>query len=133
MTNRIQEWVAEQWFNKQPGGTPITAERLTRIEEQIEGITLDMNAEDTAPEVTSVNGETGDVVLDIAFPVSSVNSETGAVVLDAADVGAAPAVHNHDAAYIPKGDITAIDVLTQTEYDAIDPKVATTLYVIRPA
>ena len=36
--------------------------------------------------VTSVNGETGAVVLD--FPVTSVNGQTGEVVLDAASVGA---------------------------------------------
>ena len=53
--------------------------------------------------VTSVNGQTGDVVLDAAdvgalpdsynpppAPVQSVNGQTGAVVLDAADVGALP-------------------------------------------
>lgn len=75
--------------------------------------------------------------------VSSVNALTGDVVLDADSVGAAPAVHNHDdryytetesdARYIQAGDITAIDVLTQAEYDAIDPKIETTLYIIRPA
>jgi len=62
--------------------------------------------------------------------VTEVNGETGAVSLSAADVGAAAAAHNHDAAYIAKGDITAIDVITQAAYDALDPKVATTFYVI---
>lgn len=38
--------------------------------------------------VTSVNGETGVVVIPV--PVTSVNGQTGAVVLDAADVGALP-------------------------------------------
>ena len=52
------------------------------------------------PPVTSVNGETGDVVLDASDvgalpsdytpPVTSVNGETGDVVLDASDVGALP-------------------------------------------
>lgn len=51
--------------------------------------------------VTSVNGQTGDVVLDAddvgalpdtyTAPVSKVNNKTGAVVLDASDVGALPA------------------------------------------
>lgn len=51
--------------------------------------------------------------------VTSVNGETGAVDLSAADVDA-----------IPAGDITIIDVMTQAAYDALTPKVATTLYVI---
>ena len=52
------------------------------------------------PPVTSVNGQTGAVVLDAtdvgalpdsyAAPVSSVNSKTGAVTLSATDVGAIP-------------------------------------------
>ena len=51
--------------------------------------------------VSSVNGQTGDVVLDAAdvgalpdtytAPVTKVNNKTGAVVLDADDVGALPA------------------------------------------
>ena len=41
--------------------------------------------------VQSVNGQTGDVVLNIpSVPVESVNGQTGDVVLDAADVGALP-------------------------------------------
>lgn len=41
--------------------------------------------------VQSVNGQTGNVVLNIpAVPVESVNGQTGEVVLDAADVGAMP-------------------------------------------
>jgi hypothetical protein len=53
--------------------------------------------------VDSVNGMTGDVVLD--FPVDSVNGKTGDVVLAAADVGAAPAAHTHDATQIVSGTI----------------------------
>lgn len=45
MVSRIQEWAAEQWFNDPVGGTPITAERLNNIENQVEGITLDLNTE----------------------------------------------------------------------------------------
>lgn len=52
--------------------------------------------------------------------VSSVNGKTGGVTLTPADVGA-----------IPAGDITLIDVLTQAAYDALTPKVATTLYIIQ--
>lgn len=93
--------------------------------------------------VSSVNGQTGDVVLgasdvgaldqataDTLYApagstggggaVDSVNGETGAVQLSAQDVGA-----------IPAGDITIIDVVTQAEYDALATKVPTTLYVIQ--
>lgn len=45
---------------------------------------------DLAP-VQSVNGMTGDILLDIpAVPVDSVNGQTGDVILSAADVGALP-------------------------------------------
>ena len=40
--------------------------------------------------VTSVNGQTGDVVISTGGNVDSVNGKTGAVVLSAADVGALP-------------------------------------------
>ena len=55
--------------------------------------------------VSSVNGQTGAVVLDASdvgalpddytptFPVTSVNGQTGAVVLDASDVGALPSTY----------------------------------------
>lgn len=74
MTSRIQEWAAEQWFNGPEGGTPIMAERLNNIENQIEGLTQDMNT------------------LTV--------------------------------------DVTSIVKITQAAYDALDPKVETTLYLI---
>ena len=40
--------------------------------------------------VTSVNGQTGDVTIEVGGNVDSVNGKTGAVVLNAADVGALP-------------------------------------------
>ena len=40
--------------------------------------------------VTSVNGQTGDVTIEVGGKVDSVNGKTGAVVLSAADVGALP-------------------------------------------
>ena len=40
--------------------------------------------------VTSVNGQTGDVTIEVGGNVDSVNGKTGAVVLSAADVGALP-------------------------------------------
>ena len=40
--------------------------------------------------VTSVNGQTGDVTIEVGGNVDSVNGKTGAVILSAADVGALP-------------------------------------------
>ena len=40
--------------------------------------------------VTSVNGQTGDVTIEVGGNVDSVNGKTGAVVLSAADIGALP-------------------------------------------
>ena len=40
--------------------------------------------------VTSVNGKTGDVTIEVGGNVDSVNGKTGAVVLSAADIGALP-------------------------------------------
>lgn len=62
--------------------------------------------------VDSVDGRTGAVTLgDLyadaghghAHPVTSVNTETGDVTLDAADVGASPDTHHHDADYAAAG------------------------------
>lgn len=77
-TNRIQEWAAEQWFNKPNTTTPITAERLDRIEQQVEGLTQDLNDNflESAPEIQKIVR------------------------------------------------------ITQAAYDALTPKVATTLYVV---
>lgn len=66
---RVQEWAAEQWFNGPQGGTPITAERLDRVEEQIEALTIALNA---VPEV--VQGEDG---ADGADGVDGVDGDPG--------------------------------------------------------
>jgi hypothetical protein len=76
--------------------------------------------------VTSVNGQTGVVVLDAADvgAVESVNAQTGVVVLDAGDVGAVATDTSGSS------DVLAIWGGTQAEYDAIVSPTATTLYVI---
>jgi hypothetical protein len=76
--------------------------------------------------------------IDDADAASTADAAAAQADADAAQAAAAAAQADADAAQttannaIPKGDITIIDVLTQAEYDAIDPKVATTLYIIRP-
>lgn len=81
--------------------------------------------------------------------VTSVNGEVGVVVLSAADVGAAteaqgeladsavqPAaiadmvVQSEIADMVESTDVDTIVVLTQAAYDALDPPVSTTLYVV---
>lgn len=81
------------------GGTTTTAYGDLTGKPQINGVTLvdnktskELNLYGTgnAPPypVTSVNGQTGDVTIEVGGNVDSVNGKTGAVVLSAADVGA---------------------------------------------
>lgn len=140
MTSRIQEWVAEQWFNKQPGGTPITAERLNRIEAQVQGVTEDLNVVDTQlfDAGTSADGAMAAAAAaqadaDAAL-VNAAAADAKAVAAqadaDAADVKATAAQTAADAAIPSTADIQDIVKITQAAYDALAPKVATTLYVI---
>lgn len=109
--------------------------------------------------VSSVNGKTGNVVLDSSDfadiysksevdallgssgSVTSVNGQTGAVILDHTDVGAAPASHNHNDLYYTK---TQSDnrYYTQAEVDDLvganstvyeSPRFAATVGVLRTA
>ena len=83
------------------GGTTTTAYGDLTGKPQINGVTLvdnktskELNLYGTgnAPPypVTSVNGQTGDVTIEVGGNVDSVNGKTGVVVLSAADVGALP-------------------------------------------
>ena len=83
------------------GGTTTTAYGDLTGKPRINGVTLVDNktskelqlyGTDNAPPypVTSVNGQTGDVTIEVGGNVDSVNGKTGAVVLSAADVGALP-------------------------------------------
>lgn len=81
------------------GETTTTAYGDLTGKPQINGVTLvdnktskELNLYGTGNEppypVTSVNGQTGDVTIEVGGNVDSVNGKTGAVVLSAADVGA---------------------------------------------
>ena len=83
------------------GGPTTTAYGDLTGKPQINGVTLvdnktskELNLYGTGNEppypVTSVNGQTGDVTIEVGGNVDSVNGKTGAVVLSAADVGALP-------------------------------------------
>ena len=83
------------------GGTTTTAYGDLTGKPRINGVTLvdnktskELNLYGTgnAPPypVTSVNGQTGDVTIEVGGNVDSVNGKTGVVVLSAADVGALP-------------------------------------------
>ena len=83
------------------GGTTTTAYGDLTGKPQINGVTLvdnktskELNLYGTgnAPPypVTSVNGQTGDVTIEVGGNVDSVNGKTGVVVLSATDVGALP-------------------------------------------
>jgi hypothetical protein len=70
-----------------------------------------------------------------AAPVQSVNAQTGAVALTASSVGALASGDdvselNNDAGYVASSDVSDIVKLTQAEYDALSPPVATTLYIV---
>ena len=68
---------------------------VTSVNGQTGAVVLDADdvgalADDYTPPVTSVNGQTGAVVIPTGGNVDSVNGQTGTVMLDAADVGALP-------------------------------------------
>lgn len=118
MVSRIQEWAAEQWFNGPDGGTPITADRLDRIEEQVEGITLDLNALPSADVLD-------EHVRDVVNASIAQGANVTVVVNDAADT-----VTIGSPLSVISDEVDNIKVLTQAAYDALTPKAATTLYVI---
>ena len=83
------------------GGPTTTAYGDLTGKPQINGVTLvdnktskELNLYGTGNEppypVTSVNGQTGDVTIEVGGNVDSVNGKTGAVQLNASDVGALP-------------------------------------------
>lgn len=79
-----------EWSNEQGGSGAVSS-----VNGQTGDVVLDASDVGALPDtyvapVTSVNGMTGDVVISGGGAVDSVNGHTGVVVLDAADVGALP-------------------------------------------
>lgn len=105
-----------QSVNTQTGDVSLTASDVGAAGSGHNHDTAYAAAGHTHPEpdhpVDSVDGRTGAVTLGDLYadaghshthPVTSVNTQTGDVTLDAADVGASPDTHHHDADYAASG------------------------------
>ena len=119
---------------------------------QINGVTLvdnktskELNLYGTGNEppypVTSVNGQTGDVTIEVGGNVDSVNGKTGVVVLSAADVGALPNTTvipnktsqlDNDSGYITANDVPVKSVDGATG-DVVINAVKTTVQTLTDA
>ena len=64
-----------------------------------------------------------------AAPVQSVNGRTGAVT-GLSEPGDNVSDFTNDAGYVASADVSNIVKLTQAAYDALDPPVETTLYIV---
>lgn len=89
-------------------------------------------------DVTSVNGQKGDVVIDIPTKVSELENDSEYVtkgeVPSLADVPTKVSQLENDSKYISNintvGGVNKIWTGTQAEYDAIDPKDDSTIYIV---
>ena len=98
--------------------------------------------------VTSVNGQEGAVVIDVPTKVSQLENDANYAAqseiptttsqltnnsgyITIADVPTKVSQLQNDSGYINSSEVSNIKVLTQAEYDAIDPKDAKTLYMIK--
>ena len=98
--------------------------------------------------VTSVNGQEGAVVIDVPTKVSQLENDANYAsqseiptttseltnnsgFITIADVPTKVSQLQNDSGYINSSEVSNIKVLTQAEYDAIDPKDEKTLYMIK--
>lgn len=79
--------------------------------------------------VTSVNGQEGAVVIDVPTKVSQL--ENDANYASQSEIPTTTSELTNDSGFINSSEVSNIKVLTQAEYDAIDPKDAKTLYMIK--
>lgn len=79
--------------------------------------------------VTSVNGQEGAVVIDVPTKVSQL--ENDANYATQSEIPTTTSELTNDSGFINSSEVSNIKVLTQAEYDAIDPKDAKTLYMIK--
>ena len=79
--------------------------------------------------VTSVNGQEGAVVIDVPTKVSQL--ENDANYATQSEIPTTTSELINDRGFINSSEVSNIKVLTQAEYDAIDPKDAKTLYMIK--
>lgn len=79
--------------------------------------------------VTSVNGQEGAVVIDVPTKVSEL--ENDANYATQSEIPTTTSELTNDSGFINSSEVSNIKVLTQSEYDAIDPKDEKTLYMIK--
>ena len=79
--------------------------------------------------VTSVNGQEGAVVIDVPTKVSQL--ENDANYATQSELPKKTSELTNDSGFINSSEVSNIKVLTQAEYDAINPKDEKTLYMIK--
>ena len=79
--------------------------------------------------VTSVNGQEGAVVIDVPTKVSQLQNDANYATQS--ELPTKTSELTNDSGFINSSEVSNIKVLTQAEYDAIDPKDAKTLYMIK--
>lgn len=79
--------------------------------------------------VTSVNGQEGAVVIDVPTKVSQL--ENDANYATQSEIPTTTSELTNDSGFINSSEVSNIKVLTQAEYDAINPKDEKTLYMIK--
>lgn len=79
--------------------------------------------------VTSVNGQEGAVVIDVPTKVSQLQNDSNYATQS--ELPTKTSELTNDSGFINSAEVSNIKVLTQAEYDAIDPKDAKTLYMIK--
>ena len=79
--------------------------------------------------VTSVNGQEGAVVIDVPTKVSQLENDANYALQS--EIPTTTSELTNDSGFINSSEVSNIKVLTQAEYDAIDPKDEKTLYMIK--
>ena len=79
--------------------------------------------------VTSVNGQEGAVVIDVPTKVSQLQNDANYAAQS--EIPTTTSELTNDSGFINSSEVSNIKVLTQSEYDAIDPKDEKTLYMIK--
>ena len=79
--------------------------------------------------VTSVNGQEGAVVIDVPTKVSQLENDANYAAQS--EIPTTTSELTNNSGFINSSEVSNIKVLTQAEYDAINPKDAKTLYMIK--
>ena len=79
--------------------------------------------------VTSVNGQEGAVVIDVPTKVSQLQNDANQATQS--EIATTTSELTNDSGFINSSEVSNIKVLTQAEYDAINPKDEKTLYMIK--